>query len=106
MTTSVPLLTLLPFNGLPEATLDILREGITGLELPVGQKIFVGNPYEMVQLALADPARHPFVIVVSSATSPLLCGAQRWAPLATPWQASLRWTSSPPSRVGPSSSSR
>lgn len=48
MGTCVPLLTLPPLKGLPEATLEILHEGIAGLELELGQKASVGNSFEMV----------------------------------------------------------
>lgn len=48
MGTCVPLLTLPPLKGLPEATLEILHEGIAGLELALGQKASVGNSFEMV----------------------------------------------------------
>ena len=82
----VPLLALRPLKGLPEATLEILREAIAELELAIGQAAFVGYLFEMMRLAVADPARHPCVCVVPSAGAPFLCEAQRWAPTATPWR--------------------
>ncbi|WP_449372516.1 GNAT family N-acetyltransferase [Arthrobacter psychrolactophilus] len=76
MTTSAPTLTLLPLKNLPEPKLDNLRGGIARLELAAGQDAFVGDPTEMVQLALNDPARHPFAIVVSAAADAAVAGSR------------------------------
>lgn len=75
MTTSAPTLRLLPLKKLSEPELDAIREGIAGLELAAGQDAFVGEPTEMVQLALQDPARHPFAVVVASAAEAAVAGS-------------------------------
>ena len=77
MTIFSPTLTLLPLKNLPEPELETLREGIAGQELAAGQDAFVGEPAEMAQQALDDPARHPFAIVVSAATEAAVEGSHK-----------------------------
>ncbi|POH58246.1 GNAT family N-acetyltransferase [Arthrobacter glacialis] len=63
MTNSSPTVVLVALKFAPEAQRDALRNGIARLELALGQEVFVGNPLQMTQVALDDPARHPFAVV-------------------------------------------
>lgn len=62
MRNSSPEITLVPLRS-NTAVHETLVASVSNLKLAPGQDSFVGNPAEMLEISLDDPARHPFAII-------------------------------------------